>query len=354
MMTNADIVRQRMHNQHISRSEFQKPEDEVRWLGAVQAQEYALAKWGLSLRLRNASDDAIEKAFTDGAILRTHLMRPTWHFVAREDIRWLLDLTAPRVHALNAPYYRKVELDESLLVRCNDVLAAALEGGRQLTRNALRGELEQAGIITKGELRMGYIMMRAELDGIVCSGARQGKQFTYALLDERAPRTRTMARDEALATLVTRFFMSHGPATPQDFSKWSGLTVADARKGLADVASLFAHEIVDGRDYWFPPVADPAAPASPTAYFLPIYDEYTIGYKNHSAVFNRSNLSDLVFWNMVIIDGIVEGTWKRTLKKDSVIIETDFFSPLTKPRQKAVREAAQRYGEFLGLPVEME
>lgn len=350
-MANADIARQRMHNQHISHSEFQKPEDEVRWLGAVQAQEYAVAKWGLGLRLHNASDNDIEQAFTDGAILRTHLMRPTWHFVAREDIRWMLDLTAPRVHALNAPYYRKVELDAAMFVRCNDTLAEALEGGTQLTRHALRASLEQAGVVTKGDLRMGYIMMRAELDGIVCSGARQGKQFTYALLDERAPRTKTLARDEALGMLVTRFFMSHGPATPQDFAKWSGLTVADAKKGLADLTSLFVHETVDGRDYWFPPVADPASPASPTAHLLPVYDEYTIGYKNHDAVFDHSKLSNLVFQNMLIIDGLVEGTWKRTLKKDGVFIETDSFSPLTKARQKAVQAAAQRYGEFLGLPV---
>src|SRR6185436_7837388 len=178
---------------------------------------------------------------------RTHVLRPTWHFVTPADIHCLLALTAPRVHALNAPYYRKLELDHDLFQRSTTALTHALQGGKHLTRDEVRGVLAQAGIATAGELRMSYILMRAELDGVVCSGARHGKQFTYALLSERAPQVRHLEREHALAELAGRFFLSRGPATVQDFARWSGLTVADARTGLEAVKSQLQHEQVDGQ-----------------------------------------------------------------------------------------------------------
>ena len=187
MLTLSDVARYRFFNQHIGRAEFEKPEDVVAWLGAMQAQEYAMAKWGIAQRMQEITDPEIDKAFANGAILRTHLLRPTWHFVTPADIRWVLALTAPRVHAVNAFMYRKLELDSALFKRSNAVLTKALQGGRQLTRVELASALQQAGIATAGELRMGYIMMHAELDALVCSGARRGKQFTYALLEERVP-----------------------------------------------------------------------------------------------------------------------------------------------------------------------
>jgi DNA glycosylase AlkZ-like len=190
-MTSLDIAHRRLANQHIVQPTFKQPGDVVRWLGAVQAQDYAGAKWALGLRLRGVTDDDIDQAFGAGSILRTHLMRPTWHFVTPLDIGWLLALTGPRVHAVNGYMYRKLELDSAIFKRSNATLAKALRGGKQLTRNELRGVLQKAGIATDGELRMGYLMMRAELDGLVCSGARRGKQFTYALVDERAPRAKT-------------------------------------------------------------------------------------------------------------------------------------------------------------------
>ena len=209
-MTNLDIAHQRLHNQLIARRTFEKPGDVVQWLGAVQAQDYAAAKWAVGLRSQGATDDDIEQAFAGGAILRTHVMRPTWHFVAPADIRWMLTLTAPRVNAINAFYYRKLELDDSLFMRSNAALAKALQGGKQLTRPELVSVLQQAGIATHDLLRFTYIMLRAELDGIVCSGARRGKQFTYALLDERAPQARMLDHDEALAEFARRYFTGHG------------------------------------------------------------------------------------------------------------------------------------------------
>src|SRR5213078_2598445 len=242
-------------------------------------------KWALGLRLQGVTDDDIEQAFTAGAILRTHVMRPTWHFVSPADVRWLLALTAPRVHAASAYYNRKLELDDAVFRYTNAVLANALQGEKQLTRDELASALQQAGIVTEGEQRVTHIMMRAELDGIICSGARRGKQFTYALLAERAPQARTLARDEALAELTMRYFTSHGPATVQDFVWWSGLTVADARAGIESLKSQLVQEVIDGQIYWFS-ASTPPAKVSSSTYLLPYFDEYTVGYTDRSAVFD--------------------------------------------------------------------
>ncbi len=356
-MTNLDIAHQRLHNQLITQRTFEKPGDVVQWLGAVQAQDYAAAKWAVGLRLQGVTSDDIEQACAGGAILRTHLMRPTWHFVSPADIRWMLALTAPRVNAANATWYRKLELDDAVFTRSNTVLAKALQGGEQLTRPELVSVLQQGGIATDELLRFTYIMMRAELDGIVCSGARRGKQFTYALLDERAPQARTFDRDEALAEFARRYFTGHGPATLQDFVWWSGLTVADARAGLEMVTSQLMYEVVDGQTYWLSQYAPLAKDISQAAYLLPNFDEYIVGYTDRSAVFDASRTKKLdprgniLFSHTMVLDGRVVGTWKRTMKKDAVIITPSLFTPLNEAETRAFAAAANRYGAFLAMSV---
>ena len=356
-MANLDIAHQRLHNQLITQRTFEKPGDVVEWLGAVQAQDYAAAKWAVGLRLQGTTDDDIEQAFTCGAILRTHLMRPTWHFVSPADIRWILALTAPRVNAVNAYYYRKLALDDAVFMHSNAVLAKALQGGKQLTRPELASVLQQAGIATDDLQRFTHIMMRAELDGIVCSGARRGKQFTYALLDERAPQARTLDRDEALAEFARRYFRSHGPATLQDFVWWSGLTVADARAGLEMVTSQLIHEVVDGQTYWFSMSTPSAKDLSPTVCLLPNFDEYIVGYTDRSAVFDASHTNkidprgNVLFNHTIVMDGRVVGTWKRTIKKDAVIITPSLFTPLNDAETRAFAASANRYSAFLDMSV---
>ncbi len=356
-MTHLNIAQQRLHNQLITRQTFEKAGDVVRWLGAVQAQDYAAAKWALGLRMQNSTDEIIEQAFAVGAILRTHVMRPTWHFVSPADIRWLLALTAPRVNAGNASWYRRLELDDALFIRSNAVLAKALQGGKQLTRAELVSVLQRAGIATDELQRFSYIIMRAELDGIVCSGARRGRQFTYALLDERAPQAMTLDRHEALAEVASRYFTSRGPATLQDFVWWSGLTVADARTGLEMVTTQLMHEVVDGQKYWFSSSASPSNDLSQTVYLLPNYDEYIVGYTDRSAVFDASHAQHLdargnvLFQHTIVLNGLVVGTWKRILKKDEVMLTPSLFTPLTKDETHALAASAERYGEFLNMPV---
>jgi len=355
-MTSLDITRERLHNQFIISSTLEKPADVVTWMGAIQSQDYAAAKWALGLRLPGATDKDIEQAFTTGAILRTHIMRPTWHFVSPADIRWLLALTAPRVHAFNAYYYRKLEVDDETCARSNAVLTGALQGGKQLTRPELVSALQQAGIVADDTLRFTLLVMHAELDGIICSGARRGKQFTYALLDERVPQTGALDRDEALAECTRRYFTSHGPATAQDFAWWSGLSPADAKTGLEMLASQLLHEVLDGQNYWFSASRPPARASSQSAYLLPNFDEYTVGYTDRSALLDESHLHKFdrvggVLNYVMVLDGQVVGTWKRTLKKDTVSITLNPFVSLNESETRAFAGAAVRYGAFLERPV---
>ena len=227
-----DLIRRRLANQHLAASTLRSPAEIVAWFGAMQAQEYPAARWALGLRARGLDDAAVAQAFDDGAILRTHAMRPTWHFVAPADIRWMQALTGPRVQALNAYYARKNELDGKTVARSRGGdRTRRSAGGRHRTRPELAAALGKAGIPAAGQ-RLAYLMMSAELDQVICSGPRRGKQFTYALLDERAPRARVLPRDEALGELTRRYFTSHGPATLRDYVWWSGLTMKDARRGV--------------------------------------------------------------------------------------------------------------------------
>ena len=351
-----NITCSRLCNQHLSGARFTKPEQVVSWLGAVQAQEYADTKWALALRMRHPRDAAIERAFTDGTIVRTHVMRPTWHFVAPADIRWMLTLTGPRVSAAMGSYNRRLELDEVVFRRSQKAMVRALCGGQQLTRQELRGVLERAGVRADGVQRLAHIVMQAELDGVICSGARRGKQFTYALLDERVPASPALSRDEALAELARRYFTGHGPAQLQDFAWWSGLTVADARRGLAIVERDLTRDVVDAKTYWFSTSSRGAA-ASRSAYLLPLYDEYLIAYKDRSAARDLSRRTRVVsrdpFSAPIVVNGLFVGGWRRTLKPGRVVVTLTPFGPLSRTDELAVGAAARAYATFVGLDLEL-
>lgn len=348
------IAVQRLHNQQISHSRFQHPAEVIAWLGAVQAQEYALAKWAIGLRMQTSTDEVIEAAFNKGEILRTHLMRPTWHFVTPTDIRWLLELTAPRVHQVNGFMYRKLELDQVLLHRSADLIAKALEGGKHLTRAELGNILVRNGIDATNGMRLGYIVHYAELEGIVCSGARRGKQHTYGLIAERAPQARRLTRDEALVELTLRYFTSHGPATIKDFAWWSGLTIADVKMGLTLLGSQVRQAAVDGETYWFSSSMPTVSELPSQGYLLPVYDEYTVAYKNRSAFLNpryEPLPNDRFFISSFAYKGEVIGRWRRTFTKETVVIQLAPFLPLTSVEQAAFADAAHHFGDFLRMQV---
>ncbi|MEO8591368.1 MAG: winged helix DNA-binding domain-containing protein [Flavobacteriales bacterium] len=354
-MTAPEIIAHRLANQHLIGAPLGAPGDVVRHFAAMQAQDYAGAKWAVGQRCA-ASDADVEALFNDGAILRTHLCRPTWHFVLAEDIRWILELTAPRVHQANAFMARKRGLDVRLLRRATDIIAKALVGGKHLERDKLMALLNSARIDTTDN-RSSHFIMYAELEGVVCSGPRVGKQFTYALLDERAPRAKRMGREEAIAELTRRYFTSRGPATLHDLTLWSGLTMADAKKGIALVGEEFARTMINERENWYPHDTGPMKLPASTVHLLPNYDEYGIGYKDRSAFYDPSQAlagrNNPVFRHLLLLNGRMVGTWDRTLAKKSVSVLTSPFAPLKGTAARSVHQAMQRFARFLELPLSM-
>jgi hypothetical protein len=328
-------------------------------MSAVQAQDFHAAKWALGLRLQNATDETIEAAFAGGEILRTHVLRPTWHFVTPADIRWLLKLTAPRVNAASRYYYRKHELDDAVFKRSQKVLAKALSGGNYLTRDVLRKALQRSGIVVDEALRFTLILFRAELDGLICSGPRTGKQFTYALLDERVPAVKVIKRDEALAELTRRYFTSHGPATSADFMWWSGLASADVKKGLEMVNQQLASEVIDGQIYWQSSSTEYSKRIPRVAYLLPTFDEYLVAYKDRSMVMDpriskRSSSDNYLFRWPIVWDSRIVGTWNRKIERAAVTISINPLVPLNKTETGAIADAASRYGDFLNLTTSLQ
>jgi hypothetical protein len=349
-----DIARQRLYNQHLAGARFAKPGDVVAWLGAVQAQDYPGSLWAVGLRMRSAVAADIEQALADKTIIRTWPMRGTLHFVAAADVRWMLPLLTPRVVAGSARRYRQLGVDDTVFARSQEVFVRALQGGRQLTRDGMYQALEAAHI-SAADGRGLHILSRLAQDGLICFGAREGRQQTFALLDEWAPATAEMpGRDEALAELARRYFTSHGPATLPDFVWWSGLATADARAALEMAQSQLAQEIIGGQTYWLSVSVPAAGDVRPTAYLLPVYDEYTVAYRDRSASLNPSfakQAGNGIFKPTIVVDGQIVGTWKRTLTRGALVITPTIFTKLGKAETRALNAAARRYGEFLDAPV---
>jgi hypothetical protein len=350
----ADIATQRLRNQRLAGPRSETAEEVVHSLGAVQAQDFGAAKWGVAQRTEGVTDSELDRVFAEGAILRTHLMRPTWHFVVPGDIRWMLQLTAPRVHAANAYYYRKLELDGLTFQRSNKALEKALGAGSSLTRTELARVLEDAGIVARGP-RLAYLLMRAELDAVICSGPRRGKQFTYSLLDARAPGSSALTREEALAELATRYFSGHGPALLEDYAWWSGLTLAEARVGVEIAGPKLLRESRNGRSYWRIPSTASSGQTEPAAHLLPNYDEYLIAYRDHDATLdpglfpNRAALESALGGHILVLDGQVAGGWRRTVQGHDVTVDVAPVRPLSTVHREELQRAAERYGVFLGL-----
>lgn len=353
-MNSSEILKLRLHNTGLSHSPFKSAAEAVSHLGAVQAQDFAAAKWALGLRIKNSTDEDIEKAFNEGTILRTHVMRPTWHFVVPEDIHWMLELTAPRVKALLANYNRKLELDDALFAISNTAIIKALQGHTYLTRKELKAILTKIGIETNVQ-RLAHIITWAELEGLICSGPRNGKQFTYALLEERVGKAKKLSREQALAKLALNYFMSHGPAQLKDFSWWSGLSIKDARVALDLIKSNLEQATLDGKTYyWFSAQTEIITPKIPSAFLLSIYDEYTIAYRDRSDISEARDIEGMIsmgnaLTTVIILNGKVAGTWNKSLKKNTIEIRINSFRKLNEDEKEAIESEVARYGKFVGL-----
>jgi hypothetical protein len=357
MPTDAVSTR-RLRNQRIMRTGLRTAADVVDWLGAVQAQEYEPATWALALRMdgRPVRRD-LEDAFEAGAILRTHAMRPTWHFLTQDSIRWMLELTGPRVQQRMAPYNRQLELDSATMTRATKIFERALRDRQFLTRNELGERLRRAGLDASG-MRLAHLAMHAEQEGVICSGPRRGRQFTYGLIAERAPGARRLTRDESLAELARRYLRSHGPATVRDFVWWSGLTTADARRGFE--ACQAASEALDGLTYWNVEARASGSLRDATAHLLPIYDEYLVAYRDRAAVPHRdpavtsASGQRVIFQHAAVIDGHVAGTWRTFRGAMDITVTVTPLRRLKRDERLALSSAATRYQRYLEVAVVLE
>ncbi|NJD59377.1 MAG: winged helix DNA-binding domain-containing protein [Anaerolineales bacterium] len=358
-MNHREIKIQRLFSQQLVQPRYTSPVELVSYMVAMQAQDFPMAKWAVGVRIPGSTEKMVEAAITRAEILRLHVLRPTWHFVAAQDIYWMLDLTARWVMAGETAREKQLELTKDVFSRSNATLEKALAGGQSRTRNELIAALQQAGIRTD-ENRASHLFMRAELDEIICSGATQGGKATYALLSERVPLARRLIREAALAELARRYFTSRYPATQQDFSWWSGLPASEVKQALESVKQDFTTEVIDGVTYWLPRHVESVRATQVNPILLPTYDELLISYAERGASFPagiEQHMKDIsnrgIFWPILLKDGQVVGTWMRTLKGDRVIIELSPFQPLAKAELDQLQDAAQHYANFLDKKLEL-
>ena len=353
-ITRRDLLRIRLAGQRLIGSLASDPVSLVREQGAVQAQDYSGAKWALGLRVERATDTAIEAVIDSGRILRTHVLRPTWHFVAAQDIRWMLALTAPHVKKTMATYDMRLGITPKIMAKSIDAMARALEGGVSLTRGEIAAVLTRARIKDARTQRLAHLMMGAELEGVVCSGPRRGRDATYALVEDRTPPAPAVDRDQSLGEMARRYFTTRGPATQQDFSWWSGLRAPDARRAIEIAGAHFSSASYDNATVWF---SERPSGRSAAAHLLPNYDEYFIGHRDRSAIGRRVRSIQEVagnqfFAHLVFVNGELVGGWKRVPAKTGIAVKFTMVAKLSAAERRLVDKAVSRLGRFLGAQVE--
>jgi hypothetical protein len=344
-------LRERLATQRLSAAPLPSAADAVRLLTCVQSQERDHAFFSLGLRSRARTYAAVRAEYDSGAFLRTHLLRPTWHFVLAEDLRWILAATSGRVVRAMAYRHAQVGLDDRRQVaRSLDALADLLRGRSFPTRQEIGAAFaQQPGLPRQGE-QLGHLLLLAELEGLVCSGPLRGVHHSYALVDEVVPAAPVVSREEGLARLAHRFFAGHGPASVRDLTRWASLTVADATAALAEVGTALEQTEIDGIAHWFDPQVPRRTRGGRTAYLLPVYDEAVLTYPAvnfPAAQGHPANGRVDPFWAPVIVDETNAGMWKRTVGKDTVAVQTRLALSLGADQRERVRAAAQRLADFL-------
>ena len=352
------IAAARLHRQFlVGESPHRNAGDVVRALCAVQSQDFAGAKWAISMRSDGLDEAAIDAAFDRGDILRTHVLRPTWHFVAPENLRWMQALTGHRVGRLMASYNVRLGLTPAVLRKSHRIIEKALAERGPLTRNELRVDLDRARIPVEGTQRLGHLMMQAEVDALICSGPQRGKQSTYALVDQRVKKSRMLAGDEALRELTLGYFASRAPATVHDFAWWSGLTIAESKRGIDTAGAALRPIVLNEKTFYGPPDFELPAKAPAATHLLPNYDEYFIGYKDRSAIGQRIRSSALVtggsalIAHVVAINGQLVGGWRRVLEQGNTVLRFQLMVELTRSERASVMREVARFADYTGAAV---
>jgi hypothetical protein len=354
-----DIAVQRLFNQQISAPEFLSASELLEHKGAMQAQDFHSSVWAVGLRLKNAAFSEFEMSYNAGGILRTHVMRPTWHLVANKNISWLLDLTAPQVLSQTKGRHRNLGLTDRLLKQCNDIFSKELSGGHHMTREELMASLRKHKIPVVNE-QLSHILMNAELHKVICSGSLKFKKLTYALFDERVKKKEILTKDESIAKLARIYFKSHGPALAEDFQWWSGLTLREVKLGILLNEKTISSLSLNGETYYFYADTPSQRPQKNPAFLLPAYDEYVISYRDRSLILAYRIYAKVVSSNgifrPVIVDGKggIIGTWGYIKKNKNRIIEFQFFEPSPLQNSKAIKERILHYQNYLNEKVTLQ
>lgn len=358
----AELAAERVRNVLLAERLATGPVAAVRALLAVQSQEHAFSRWTLGQRLAGRPvEEDVRRAVDDGLVVRTHVLRPTWHYVLAEDLRWLQDLTAERVLRASAGWFRNHGVDDAFLGRAREALHRALEGGRHSTREELRGALAAEGLDVSGQ-RMTIVMFDAEMRGLVCSGPLAGPHHTYALVEERVPPTPRLEPEEATARLLTRYLAGHGPATLKDLRWWCGLTLTQLRAAAEDLGDALEREVVGGVEYLRlagdPGPSDPSlvtVPAAPRFQLLQVFDELFVGYSETRRLLDPDGEFGAVletgFGELahVVVEGDrLAGRWRQDRRGKAVELTVQLTRPVSREDREALEEAAARYGAFLG------
>ncbi len=352
----SDLISWRLQSQQLTTPGLHTAAQVFSRLGAIQAQDYEMAKWSIGLRMQSAGEAVVEQAIANHEIVRSWSLRGTLHFLAAEDVHWLNGFLAPMIIAGNQRRYRQLELDETDFATSHKVLQKVLAGGKALTRTQIAEALESQGVSAKGQ-RAPYLLQRATFEDLICHGPLAGRDPTYVLLDEWIQPSAGIPHDEALARLAQRYFSSHGPASLQDFAWWSGLKVSISRQGLETVRSSLASVKVNGEELWAGRDFD-LGEVTHRAHILPPFDEYLLGYKDRSLVLDPAHTKKVNAGGgmpkpAVLLDGMVAGIWKRSVKKNGIQVSIEPFDRLEEAQVDAIQAAARRYAEFYGKKAEV-
>lgn len=349
-MTTAELLNIRLYNQLLSTHELKKPSEIVSWMGAMQSQALEMAKWAIGARLDNKVVKDIEEGLNTGEIIRTHILRPTWHFVSAEDIHWIFDLSNPRLKSVYQSYCRMSGADESTVNRAVPVLEKVLTDGKHLTKEEISDALQTQNL-TLDSTHLNMALCYAEMEGLVVNGKLRGSKQTFTLLQEWAPRKAALSKEEALERLARKYFTSHGPATVHDFVWWSGLSVTECRQGVEAIKADFICETINGRDFWMKNIIKVPSAGEDSALLLPPFDEFVVSYKDRSEIIEAGHHGKVmtkngIFSPTVMLNGEIIGSWKKIAKKGLPKVELSFFEKTSKTKQELFKSGIERVEAF--------
>lgn len=349
-MNTSELLNIRLYNQLLTTHSLKEPQEIVSWMGAMQSQSLDLAKWAIGTRLENKTVADIDETLNTGKVIRTHILRPTWHFVSAEDIHWMYDLSNPRLKPIYQSYARMIQVEEEFIYRTIPFLEGMLQGGNHFTKQEITEALACRNIVCDINA-LNQVINYAEMEGIVVNGRLKGKQQTFTLLEEFAPCKQKLHKEEALERLARKFFTSHAPATINDFAWWSGLSLTECKQALDMIKNDFICETANGRSFWMKSdIKTPPADEN-SALLLPPFDEFVVSYKDRSELIEENHYGKVMTKNglfspTVMLNGEIIGSWKKSIRKGSPKVELSFFEKTSKKVQQLFEPAIKQVEDF--------